>query len=111
MSFKALCLVFVSIKLHFIGMFLVQLEIPDVRVNTERGGYPLSDEANMMKNKQKRKKQGFCSDPSNAFFKRGKFSMNDRVTSPNRLRNKIYRTRKPKKHKKTVTHSEFSVIP
>ena len=34
MSFKAMCLV--SIKLHFIGIFLVQLEIPDVRV-TQKG--------------------------------------------------------------------------
>jgi hypothetical protein len=40
MSFKAMCLVVVSTKLHFIRIFLVQLEILDVRVNTERGGEP-----------------------------------------------------------------------
>ena len=37
--------------------------------------------------------------------------MNDRVTSPNRPRNKIYRTQKLKNHQKTVTHSEFPSRP
>ena len=54
--------------------------------------------------KQVVKNYEICSDPLNSFFIREQFSMNDRDTSPNGRRNKIYRTRKPKKHKKTVTN-------